>query len=148
MFFNHVWHYIISILYTYNYIYTIIYFSIYILFLHFSQASWSKSKRTHGDSPKSPGFGSSVSEKNQEGWSTHDRAWGSSKRIFPSTIGRFFWWGKWSSHLQWWMNIIYYYLAILRSWPFWDGEVKWPFQGRCWWPPTIGDQKVTAWITW
>ena len=23
---------------------------------------------------------------------------------------------------------------------FWDGEFTWPFQWRCWWPPTIGDQ--------
>ncbi len=40
------------------------------------------------------------------------------------------------------------YLAILRWWPFWDGEDKWPFPRRCWWPSTFGDKKVTAWITW
>ena len=29
-------------------------------------------------------------------------------------------------------------------WPFWDG---YPFKG-CWWPPTIADKKVAAWISW
>ena len=28
------------------------------------------------------------------------------------------------------------------------GIVKWPELKGCWWPPTFGDQKVTAWITW
>ena len=32
-------------------------------------------------------------------------------------------------------------------WPFWDGE-NLTFWKGCWWPPTIGDQKVTNWITW
>ena len=38
-------------------------------------------------------------------------------------------------------------LAILRSWPFWDGENVTLLNGESW-PPTIGDEKVTAWITW
>ena len=29
-----------------------------------------------------------------------------------------------------------------KSWPFWDGENVTLLRG-CWWPPTIGDQKVT-----
>ena len=32
-------------------------------------------------------------------------------------------------------------------WPFWDGENVTLSDG-CWWPPTIGDKKVTTWITW
>ena len=32
--------------------------------------------------------------------------------------------------------------------PFRDGEFTWPLQKGCWWPPTIGDKKVTNWITW
>ena len=33
-------------------------------------------------------------------------------------------------------------------WPFWNGEFTWPFQGVKTWPPTSGDEKGTAWITW
>ncbi len=32
-------------------------------------------------------------------------------------------------------------------WPFWDGENATLLNGF-WWPPTFGDEKVTAWITW
>ena len=32
-------------------------------------------------------------------------------------------------------------------WPFWDFEICDPFNGYSW-PPMIGDQKVTNWITW
>ena len=32
-------------------------------------------------------------------------------------------------------------LAILRTWPFWDGL------NGCWWPAILGIKKVTAWIT-
>ncbi len=35
-------------------------------------------------------------------------------------------------------------------WQFFVTFLGWlsePFKG-CWWPPTIGDKKVTAWITW
>ena len=40
------------------------------------------------------------------------------------------------------------YLAILRTWPFLAMVKTWPeLKGR-WCPPTIGDQKVTNWITW
>ena len=40
------------------------------------------------------------------------------------------------------------YLAILRTWPFLAIVKTWPeLKGR-WCPPTIGDQKVTNWITW
>ena len=37
-------------------------------------------------------------------------------------------------------------LPAKSLWPFWDGENN-PFNG-CWWPRTIGDKKVTKWITW
>ena len=38
----------------------------------------------------------------------------------------------------WWFN----------SWPFWDGEFTWPFQGVKW-PPTFGGWSLgTNWITW
>ena len=38
---------------------------------------------------------------------------------------------------------------VIQSVTFWDGE--WnrdPNSRGCWWPPTIGDEKGTAWITW
>ena len=40
-----------------------------------------------------------------------------------------------------------YILPGNSLWPFRDGENVTLFNG-CWWPPTIGDEKVTAWITW
>ena len=33
------------------------------------------------------------------------------------------------------------------TWPFLGWWKRDPVKG-CWWPPTIGDKKVTAWITW
>ena len=39
--------------------------------------------------------------------------------------------------LSWWFN----------SWPFWDGEKTWTLSRGFSWPPTIGDEKGTAWIT-
>ena len=40
-------------------------------------------------------------------------------------------------------------LAILQSWPFWDGAFTWAeLKGCLTWPPSIGDKEVTAWITW
>ena len=48
-------------------------------------------------------------------------------------------------------NPNHHYLAILCWWPFWDAENVTrtvPELKGCWWPPTIGDKKVTAWITW
>ena len=43
-------------------------------------------------------------------------------------------------------DIISGYVPGDSKWPFWDGENVTLSRG-CWWPPTFGDEKVTAWIT-
>ena len=56
--------------------------------------------------------------------------WPGSRNFFRGGASNF---GPWSWQFCWW--------------PLWDGENVTLFNG-CWWPPTIGDEKVTNWITW
>ena len=65
----------------------------------------------------------------------------------------FFPWKLTTGYPKWWAlekldngNFWGVNLAILRTWPFWDSEKV--TSSKVKWPPTIGDKKVTDWITW
>ena len=77
------------------------------------------------------------------GWQWHN-TWKSLHRKVVPTLAKLGFWGD-GFHLK---NISNIKTGI--SWQFFVTFLGWlshPVKG-CWWPPTIGDKKVTAWMTW